>query len=111
MQCFKREKRHDQNSNLRFRNIWNRRSFSSILQAAAVCIDENFNEIDRFNLRGKMKKEYPVPHPKALLVNDVSIDQLKNNENSNFALISEIQNKFLSWGECLFIGYNSIGFD
>ena len=86
-------------------------AFSSILQAAAVCVDENFNEIDRFNLRGRMKKEYPIPHPKALLVNDVGIDQLKNHENSNFALISEIQNKFLSWGECLFIGYNSIGFD
>ena len=59
-------------------------AFSSILQAAAICVDENFNEIDRFNLRGKMKKEYPIPHPKALLVNDVSIDQLKNHENSNF---------------------------
>ena len=86
-------------------------AFSSILQAAAVCVDENFNEIDRFNLRGKMKKEYPIPHPKALLVNDVSVDQLQNHENSNFSLISEIQKKFLSWGECIFIGYNSIGFD
>ena len=56
-------------------------AFSSILQAAAVCVDENFNEIDRFNLRGRMKKEYPIPHPKALLVNDVGVDQLKNHEN------------------------------
>ena len=30
-----------------------------------------------FNLRGRMKKEYPIPHPKALLVNDVGVDQLK----------------------------------
>ena len=86
-------------------------AFSSIIQAAAICIDEDFNEIDRFDLRGRMKKEYPVPHPKALLVNGVSVEQLKDHENSNFGLISEIQKKFLSWGEVLFVGYNSIGFD
>ena len=86
-------------------------AFSSILQAAAICVDENFNEIERFDLRGKMKREYPIPHPKALLVNDVRVDQLKSHENSNFSLINKVQNKFLSWGECLFIGYNSIGFD
>ena len=58
-----------------------------------------------------MKREYPVPSAKALLVNGVSIDQLKNHENSNFSLIAQIQSKLLSWGECLFIGYNSISFD
>lgn len=86
-------------------------AFSSIVQAAAICVDENFNEIERFDLRGRMKKEYPVPHPKALLVNGVSVEQLKEHKNSNFSLISEIQKNFLSWGEVLFIGYNSIGFD
>ena len=87
-------------------------AFSSILQAAAICVDlETFEEIDRFDLRGRMKKEYPCPHPKALLVNHVSVDQLKNHENSNFNLVSEIQNKFLSWGKSLYIGWNSIPFD
>ncbi len=56
-------------------------AFSSIIQAAAICVDNEFNEIDRFNLRGRMKKEYPVPHPKALLVNGISIDQLRNDKN------------------------------
>ena len=77
-------------------------AFSSILQAAAVCVDENFNEIDRFNLRGKMKKEYPIPHPKALLVNDVSVDQLQNHENSNFSLIVRFRKSF-SLGESVFL--------
>ena len=86
-------------------------AFSSILQAAAICVDENLNEIDRFNFRGRMKSYYPIPHPKALLVNHVEVDQLKNDNNSNFSLISQIQTKFKSWNECIFIGYNSIGFD
>ncbi len=86
-------------------------SYGSILQAAAICTDEDFNILDQFDLRGRMKREYPIPSIKALLVNGVSIDQLKNHENSNFSLISQIQNKFLKWGEVLFIGYNSISFD
>ena len=87
-------------------------AFSSMLQVAAICVDiETFEEIDRFDLRGRMKKEYPCPHPKALLINHVSVDQLKNNENSNFSLVSQVQNKFLSWGECLYMGWNSSLFD
>ena len=58
-------------------------AFSSILQAAAIFVDENFNEIDRFNLRGRMKSYYPVPHPKALLINHVEVEQLKNDKKSN----------------------------
>ncbi len=86
-------------------------AYGSIIQAAAICTDEDFNILDQFDLRGRMKKEYPVPSAKALLVNGVPIDQLKNHENSNFSLISQMQSKFLSWGESLFIGYNSISFD
>ena len=86
-------------------------AFSSILQVAAICVDSEFNEIGRIDLRGKMKKFWPIPNPKSLLINGVSIEQLKNHENSNFSLISQIQNQFLSWGESIYIGYNSIGFD
>ena len=86
-------------------------AFDSIIQAAAILTDQDFNIIDSFDMRGRMKKEYPVPHPKALLINGTSVDLLKNHENSNFALISKMQQKFLSWGETTYIGYNSIGFD
>ena len=71
-------------------------AFDSIVQAAALSTDENFNIIDQFDLRGQMKKEYPVPHPKALIVNGCTIDQLRNHENTNFGLISEIQQTLLS---------------
>ena len=86
-------------------------AFDSIIQAAAILTDENFNIIDKFDLRGRMKREYPVPHPKALVVNGAGIDQLKNHENSNFGLIKQMQQKFLEWGEATYLGYNSISFD
>ena len=86
-------------------------AYDSIIQAAAILTDEDFKIVDQFDLRGRMKKEYPVPHPKALMVNGVSIEQLRDHENTNFSLIAEVQKFFLSWGELLFIGYNSIGFD
>ena len=74
-------------------------SFSSILQGSAVCFNlDTFEEIDRFDYRGRMKKFFAVPHPKALIVNHVSIDQLKNHENSNFKLVSDMQKKIFGVG-------------
>ena len=83
--------------------------FDSIIQAAAILTDQDFNVIDSFDMRGRMKKEYPVPHPKALLVNGTGVELLKNHEDSNFSLIKKMQQKFLAWGETTYIGYNSLG--
>ena len=46
--------------------------FDSIIQAAAILTDQDFNIIDSFDMRGRMKKEYPVPHPKALQETHIS---------------------------------------
>ena len=34
-------------------------AYSSILQLAAICVDSEFNEIGRIDLRGRMKKFWP----------------------------------------------------
>ena len=86
-------------------------AFDSILQCGAILTDENFNILDKFDLRGRMKEEYPIPSVAALLVNKVSVDQLKNEELSNSELIAEIQNKFQSWGEATYFSYNGLKFD
>ena len=51
--------------------------WSSIIEIGGVLIDENFKEIDRFNLRGRIP-EGEIPQAKALLVNGTTIDQLTN---------------------------------
>lgn len=86
-------------------------AFDSIIQCAAVLTDEKFNVLDEFNIRGRMKEEYPVPSPSAMLVTEVPVEQLKNEKLSNFEMISEIQNKFLSWGEAVYLSYNGLKFD
>ncbi len=86
-------------------------AFDSILQCGAILTDDSFNVLDTFNLRGRMKEEYPVPSVAALLVNKVSVEQLKNEKLSNSELISEIQTKFQSWGEATYFSYNGLKFD
>ena len=56
--------------------------WSSIIEIGGVLIDENFNEIDRFNLRGRIP-EGEIPQAKALLVNGTTIDQLTKSNLSN----------------------------
>ena len=85
--------------------------YDSIVQAAFILTDENFKIIDQLEICGRMKKEYPVPHPKALIVNNYSLDDLRSHENSNFQLIAQMRQKLLSWGEVIFFGYNSLNFD
>ena len=65
-------------------------AFDSIVQAAAICTDENFNIIDQFDLRGQMKKEYPVPHPKALIVNGCTICLLYTSPSPRDGLLSRM---------------------
>ena len=86
-------------------------AFTSILQAAAICYDQNFRELDRFDLRGRCKREFPIAFPQALMVNGVTVDQLRDHENSNYKLISLIRQKFMSWGEAVYLGFNSFRFD
>ena len=87
-------------------------AFSSIVQVAAIRFDlDTFEVLDKFDIRGRMKKEYPIFHPKSLLINHVSIDQIKNHENSNFQLINKMRSRCLEWGESIYWGWNNIGFD
>ena len=87
-------------------------AFSSIVQVAAIRFDlDTFEILDKFDIRGRMKKEYAIFHPKSILINHVSIEQIKNHENSNFQLINKMRSKCLEWGESIYWGWNNIGFD
>ena len=67
--------------------------YSSIVQASGVLFDlETFEILDQFDLRARMKKEFSCFHPKAVLVNHVEMEQLRNHENSNYQLISQMIN-------------------
>ena len=88
--------------------------WSSIIEIGGVLIDENFNEIDRFNLRGRIP-EGEIPQAKALLVNGTTIEQLTKSNLSNYMLLDQVEKIFTKWSKkwspVCFMGYSNINFD
>ena len=84
--------------------------WDQILQLGAILTDEQFQEIDRFEAKCYLKPGH-IPSPKALLVNQTTVENLKKTNLSHYSLINQIENKFRSWSPAIFIGYNSISFD
>lgn len=85
--------------------------FDQVLQFAAIKTDEDFNELDRFEIRCRLLPHI-VPHPMAMLVTGVTADMLTDSElPSHYEMMSAIRNKLMSWGQAIYIGYNSIRYD
>ena len=83
--------------------------FSQPIQIAAICLDENFKELDKIDQKCKLNDGI-IPHPSAMLVTKVPIDVPKNGQ-SFYDMMDYVYDKFKSWGPAIFIGYNSIRFD
>jgi len=93
-----------------FETSGNNKDFDQILQIGAVLTDESFQIKDKINISCRLKKNI-IPAPQALLINKISIDQLKSNELSHYSLIEQLKKKFEEWAPACFVGFNSIGFD
>lgn len=86
-------------------------AFDQILQFAAIKTDDEFVELDRFNIRCRLLP-HVVPSPGALRVTQVTPAMLTDPTlPSHFEAISQIHAKLLNWSPATFIGYNSIAFD
>lgn len=83
-------------------------AFDQILQFAAVRVDTDFNEIERFNIRVKLSPDI-IPNPAALLVNRVLPADFANGLDEYDAVkkIHEIMNR----PGTISLGYNTLGFD
>ncbi|MBN8648314.1 MAG: hypothetical protein J0L55_10195 [Caulobacterales bacterium] len=85
--------------------------FDQILQFAAIQTDEYLNIIEKFEIRSRLLP-HVVPHPKALQVTGISIDQLLlQSTPSHYEMVAEIKRKLDKWSSSIFLGYNSIRFD
>ena len=58
-------------------------TWDQIIQVAAILVDKNFNELERFEDRCRLRSGL-VPEPGALLVNKTSIDMLNNVNLSHY---------------------------
>jgi len=85
-------------------------SYGQIIQAAAVLVNDNFQELDRYEGRCKLSPGI-VPEAMALLVNKTTPKMLKETNLSHYQMIRQLVEKFKQWKNSTFIGYNSINFD
>mgnify|MGYP001201571736 CR=1 FL=1 len=85
-------------------------SYGQIIQAAAVLVNDKFQELDRFEARCKLSPGV-VPEAMALLVNKTTPKMLKETNLSHYQMVRQMVNKFKQWKNSIFIGYNSINFD
>ena len=84
--------------------------FDQILQIGAVLTGEGFEAKETLNLSCRLKKNI-IPAPQALLVNKISIDQLKSGSLSHFNLVEQMKKKFEQWSPACFVSFNGISFD
>ncbi len=85
-------------------------SYGQIIQAAAVLVNEEFQELDRYEGRCKLSPGV-VPEAMALLVNKTTPKILKETNLSHYQMTRQLVDKFKQWKNSIFIGYNSINFD
>ena len=87
--------------------------WASIIEIGGLLLDENFKEIDRFNLRCRLP-EGVIPQARALIVNKTTISQLTKTNLSHYQLINQVYKIFTDWGKkgpTIFLGWSNVGFD
>lgn len=86
-------------------------AFDQILQFAAIRTDPELNELERFEIRSRLRENI-IPHPKALEVTGTTVAQLTDPTlPSHYEMICQIREKMIEWSPAIFIGHNSIAFD
>lgn len=87
------------------------KGFCQIVHFAAIHTDHELNEIQRFEAKSRLQP-HVVPHPLALLINSIGIDELTDRQRpSHYAMIEVIHHTLDEWSPAIFVGYNSISFD
>jgi len=85
-------------------------SYGQIIEAAAVLVNDNFQELDRYESRCRLSPGI-IPEAMALIVNKSSVSMLKKTNLSHYQMIKQLLEKFNQWKNSVFFGYNSIDFD
>ncbi len=86
-------------------------AFDQILQFAAILTNEQFKEIDRFEIRCQLLP-WVVPSPTAMLVTRTPVSVLTDKTLPTFfGMMSAIHKKLSAWSPATYIGYNSLTFD
>ena len=85
-------------------------SYCTILELAAIWLDENFKEKERFKLRCRIPQDR-VPSATALCINRSSYDLLTKTNLSHYRMLNMVQKKFQDWKPSIFLAYSGVNFD
>jgi len=85
-------------------------SYGQIIEAGAVLVNDDFQELDRYEGRCRLSPGI-IPEAMALIVNKSSVSMLKNTNLSHYQMIKQMMEKLNQWKNSVFFGYNSIDFD
>ena len=85
-------------------------TFGSIIEVGGILVDQNFKEIDRFNLRCRLP-EGEIPQAMALIVNKTNVNLLTKANLSHYEMLSQLEAIFKKWSPAIFLGWSNIGFD
>lgn len=85
--------------------------FDQVLQFAAIKTNEDFNEVERFEIRCRLLP-HVIPSPMALHITGVTIEDLLDESlPSHYEMMRMIKSKCEEWSPSIFIGWNSMRFD
>ena len=84
--------------------------FGTIIEIGAILINDNFEELDRLNIRCRLP-EGTIPQAGALLVNQSSVELLTKANYSHYQMLNEVEKTFKKWSPAIFLGYANINFD
>ena len=77
-------------------------SYGQIIEAGAVLVNDNFQELDRFEARCRLSPGI-IPEAMALIVNKSSVSMLKNTNLSHYQMIKQMMEKFNQWKNSVFL--------
>ncbi len=84
--------------------------FGTIIELGAILLNDNFQELDKLNIRCRLP-EGVVPQAGALLVNNSNISMLTKANYSHYQMLQEVESTFKRWSPAIFLGYSNINFD
>lgn len=88
-----------------------RKRYDQLVSFAAVRTDNDLTIVDKFEIRARVNPHI-IPSPGAIYVTGATLAELFDpNLPSLFEAVSAIHAKLTSWGEALYLGYNSLDFD
>ena len=84
--------------------------FDQILQAGFIVYNNDFNEIERINVKSRLSPDV-IPSIHALRVNRLRMSELLSEKNSIYESAIIIKNFLSKFKDSFYIGFNSIAFD